>query len=202
MHRHQHPPLLFIVSGPAGSGKTTLCHRLLSEFRSLRRAVTATTRKPRPNEEDGRDYFFLTEAGFANTRESGGFLESALVHGKSYGTLESEVVRHFEKGRDVLLSIDVQGMRQIRDKAKRLDWLKGRLVTIFIIPPSLEELKQRLIRRASDDSEEIERRLETARSEIQAAGEFDYMLETNSREEDFDRIRCIYRAEKMRVRGT
>lgn len=193
-------PLLFIVSGPAGSGKTTLCHRLLSEFKNLRRAVTATTRAPRDNEKDGRDYFFLSEEGFRRTRESGGFLEWALVHGRAYGTLESEVVGHFDRGKDVLLSIDVQGMRQIREKAEREDWLRGRLVTIFIIPPSLAELQERLRRRGSDDPGEIERRLETARSEIRAAREFDYLLETNSREEDFDRIRCIYLAEKMRVR--
>ncbi|MFP4351260.1 MAG: guanylate kinase [Puniceicoccaceae bacterium] len=192
--------LLFILSGPAGSGKTTLCHRLLSEFRTLRRAVTVTTRAPREGEQEGKDYFFLSREGFEKTREAGGFLESALVHGRAYGTLESEVVRHFRSGVDVLLSVDVQGMRQIRDRSRELDWLGGRVVTIFISPPSIDELRDRLRRRGTDDEREIERRIETARREIASAGEFDYLLETHTREEDFDRIRAVYLAEKMRVR--
>jgi len=192
--------LLFILSGPAGSGKTTLCHRILSEFRSLRRAVTATTRAPREGEKDGKDYFFLSQEGFEKTREAGGFLEWALVHGRAYGTLESEVVGHFRSGVDVLLSIDVQGMRQIRERSRELDWLTGRVVTVFISPPSINELRNRLRRRGTDDETEIERRIETAKREISSADEFDYLLETHTREEDFDRIRAIYLAEKMRVR--
>lgn len=199
-HSPRRLPLLFILSGPAGSGKTTLCHRLLSEFQGLRRAVTATTREPRFNEEDGRDYFFLPETEFEDIRRAGGFLESAEVHGRSYGTPRKEIVRHFDAGHDVLLSIDVQGMRQIKANAAAIDWLAGRVVTVFIRPPSLEELRDRLRRRATDDETEIERRIQTAREEMASAGEFDYVLETATREEDFDRIRSIYLAEKMRVR--
>lgn len=194
------PSLLFIISGPAGSGKTTLCHRLLSEFQNLRRAVTVTTRKPRDGEKDGRDYYFYGKEAFAESRERGEFLEWALVHGRAYGTLASEVIRHFEEGEDVLLSIDYQGMRQVRENAPRCDWLRGRVVTVFISPPSLDELRDRLRRRGTDDEAEIERRIETAKEEIEAAPEFDYVLETGTREEDFDRIRAIYLAEKMRNR--
>jgi guanylate kinase len=192
--------LLFILSGPAGSGKTTLCHRLLSEFRNLNRAVTVTTRAPREGEKDGRDYYYFSREEFDRKNEEGAFLEWAFVHGRAYGTLASEVIQHFEKDEDVLLSIDVQGMRQIKEKEADAKWLTGRLVTVFINPPSLDELRERLNRRGSDDEEEIERRIESARKEMLAAGEFDYVLETGTREEDFDRIRAIYLAEKIRVR--
>lgn len=192
--------LLFILSGPAGSGKTTLCHRLLSEFENLQRAVTVTTRSPREGEKDGRDYYFYSRERFDQENANGDFLEWALVHGRAYGTLASEVHQHFQEKEDVLLSIDVQGMRQIKEHANTSQWLRGRLVTIFINPPSLDELRERLRRRGSDDETEIERRIESARREMEAASEFDYILETRTREEDFDRIRSIYLAEKMRVR--
>ncbi len=192
--------LLFIISGPAGSGKTTLCHRLLSEFQNLVRAVTVTTRAPREGEADGRDYYFLSREEFDQKKEAGAFLEWALVHGRAYGTLSSEVSGHFQNGHDVLLSIDVQGMRQIRNRAAETKWLRGHVVSVFINPPSLDELRSRLHRRGSDGEEEIERRIESARQEMKALGEFDYVLETGTREEDFDRIRAIYLAEQMRVR--
>tara|TARA_R100000027_G_scaffold38992_1_gene28887 strand:+ start:27646 stop:28245 length:600 start_codon:yes stop_codon:yes gene_type:complete len=192
--------LLFILSGPAGSGKTTLCHRLLSEFDNLQRAVTVTTRSPRDGEKEGRDYYFYSREEFDRRNEEGDFLEWALVHGRAYGTLASEVLQHFEENEDVLLSIDVQGMRQIKSTATGSDWLRGHLVTIFINPPSLEELRDRLRKRGTDDEVEIERRIESARREMEVSGEYDYVLETRTREEDFDRIRAIYLAEKMRVR--
>jgi len=193
-------PLLFIISGPAGSGKTTLCHRLLSEFTNLRRAVTATTRSPREGEKDGHDYYFLTREEFEEQKKDGAFLENALVHGRAYGTLREEIISHFDAGEDVLLSIDVQGMRQVREKSLSADWLRGHLVTVFIKPRTLDELRERLRRRGTDDDAEIERRIESARVEIAAALEFDYILLTGSREEDFDRARAIYLAEKMRPR--
>ena len=192
--------LLFILSGPAGSGKTTLCHRLLSEFDNLQRAVTVTTRSPRDGEKEGRDYYFYSREEFDRRNEEGDFLEWALLHGRAYGTLASEVLQHFEENEDVLLSIDVQGMRQIKSTATSSDWLRGHLVTIFINPPSLEELRDRLRKRGTDDEVEIERRIESARREMEVSGEYDYVLETRTREEDFDRIRAIYLAEKMRVR--
>ncbi|MET3873534.1 guanylate kinase [Puniceicoccus vermicola] len=159
-----------------------------------------TTRAPREGEKDGRDYYFFSREEFDARYAAGDFLESALVHGRAYGTLSEEVIQHFQKKEDVLLSIDVQGMRQIRERASDFDWLSGRLVTVFINPPSLDELRERLRRRGSDDEEEIERRIESARKEIQAVSEFDYILDTGTREEDFDRIRSIYLSEKMRVR--
>jgi len=184
-------PLLFIVSGPAGIGKTTLCNRLLEEFETLRRAVTATTRTPRPGEIDGVDYFFLTEADFQKRKAADGFLESATVHGRLYGTLRSEVDRLVREGFDVLLNIDVQGMRQIRASIREKD-SSLRLLTLFIRPPSLDILRKRLEARRSDDPAEIERRLQTARYEIEAAPEFDHWIETGSREEDYANIRALY----------
>jgi len=192
--------LLFILSGPAGSGKTTLCHRLLSEFKNLHRAVTATTRNPREGERDGRDYYFQSTDEFKRKQQNGEMLEWALVHGRAYGTPAEEVRQHFHRGEDVLLSIDVQGMRQIKERTHDTTWLSSRVVTIFILPASLDELRNRLQKRGSDDLEEIERRITTAEIELRAAGEFDYLLQTRSREEDFDRMRAIYLSEKMRSR--
>ncbi len=194
-------PLLFIVSGPAGSGKTTLCDRLLGEFSNIRQVTTATTRPPRPGERDGVDYFFFSQEEFEKKKSRDEFLESANVHGRDYGTLRSEVFRHFRNHADVLLNIDIQGMRQIREKADQFRELRHGLVSIFILPPSLDVLRDRLEKRNADDPEEIERRLQTARKEIQAAPEFDYLLETGEREEDYDRIRSIYLAEQMRQRN-
>lgn len=190
--------MLFVVSGPAGSGKTTLCERLLAEFPSFKRAVTATTRSPRPGEKQGVDYYFFSTEDFERTREENGFLEFALVHGRAYGTLQSEVDRHLTDGFDVLLNIDVQGMRQIRERFDKIETHASRLITIFIMPPSLDELRARLEKRQSDDSDEISRRMATAENEIQTAGEFDYILETGERAWDYERARAIYLAEQMR----
>jgi len=198
--QQQGSPLLFIVSGPAGSGKTTLCERLLAEFHTLQQAITATTRAPRPGEKNGFDYYFLSKPDFEEKQRLDEFLESATVHGRSYGTLRSEVFRRFERKMNVLLNIDVQGMRQIREEAASSEELRNHLVSIFILPPSLEELRKRLLNRKSDDAKEIERRLQTAKSEIRAATEFDYILETGSRDKDYDHIRSIYLAELMRNR--
>ncbi|MEM0966020.1 MAG: guanylate kinase [Verrucomicrobiota bacterium] len=193
-------PLLFILSGPAGSGKTTLCNRLLAEFDTLERIVTATTREMRAGELDGEDYFFFSQEQFEQKVENDELLEWALVHGRAYGTPKAEVVRRFQNAQDVLLSIDVQGMRQVLEKAESVEWLRNRVVTIFIQPPSLDELRTRLKARGTDSTEEIERRIETARTELQSAKEFHYLLETSSKDEDFDRVRAIYLAEKMRPR--
>ena len=193
-------PLLFIISGPAGSGKTTLCERLLGEFRALRRAVTATTRAPREGEENGRDYHFFTLEEFEAKKSRAEFLEWAFVHGRAYGTLTNEITRHFDRDEDVLLNIDVQGMRQVKEKSSSITWLADRVVTVFINPPSVDELRRRLKKRGTDDEVEIERRIETAEREMESTKEFDFILETQSREEDYDRIRSIYLAEKMRTR--
>lgn len=193
--------LVFIIAGPAGSGKTTLCHRLVSEFPNLHRIVTVTTRAPREGEVDGRDYHFYSAERFEQARQAGEFLEWAQVHGRCYGTLRSEVDARLTAKQDALLSIDVQGAESIRSLGREHGHpLCDRVVTIFILPSSLEEMRERLRRRGSDDPEEIEKRLQTAAREITHAGYFDYQVVTGTREQDFDRIRAIYIAEKNRNR--
>lgn len=193
--------IVFIISGPAGSGKTTLCHRLISEFPNLQRIVTVTTRAPREGEVDGRDYHFRTVERFQREQKQGAFLEWAEVHGRYYGTLQSEVTARLDARQDALLSIDVQGAETIRALGRVPGHtLQDRVVTIFILPSSLEEMRERLRRRGSDSPEEIEKRLQTAQQEIPHARFFDYQVITGSREQDFDRIRAIYLAEKSRTR--
>ena len=195
-----HSSLLIIVSGPAGSGKTTLSERMLNEEPSLSRVVTSTTRNPRTSEKDGIDYNFFDRSTFEEKIKTNQFYEYARVHGNFYGTLKSDVKNKLTSGTDLLLIIDVQGANSFRKKAKTDELLKKRLITIFVMPPSLEELKKRLHKRATDDPDEIQRRLVVAVEEIKQCKHYDYCLRSSSREEDFENLRAIYRAEKMRNR--
>lgn len=186
------PPLLLIISGPAGSGKTTLCERLREEFSSLERLVTTTTRPPRPGEVHGVDYHFASPEAFAAGIERGDFIEWARVHGRNYGSRYDHLVAALAKGRDLLLNIDVQGARSFRQQQHQRAELKGRLHTVFIKPRSREQLRERLLARGSDDEEEIARRLRSAEEEIRLADEFDFVIVSGSREEDYRRLRAHY----------
>jgi guanylate kinase len=199
-HQALQAALLIIVSGPAGSGKTTVCNRMLAEEPALCRVVTSTTRKPRIGEIDTIDYYFFTHSSFESKIRAGHFYEYAHVHSHIYGTLKSEVQDKLAAGKDLLLNIDVQGAASFRETAKVDERLSGRLVTVFIMPPSLEELEQRLRRRGSDDEAEIQRRLKVARAEIKHCEHYDYCLRSASRSEDYENLQAIYRAEKMRNR--
>lgn len=192
--------LLIVVSGPAGSGKTTLSERMIVEEPNLSRVVTSTTRRPRRGEQDGIDYHFFDHATFEEKIKADEFYEYARVHHNLYGTLKSEVQEKLATGMDLLLIIDVQGADSLREKTKTDELLKSRLVTVFILPPSIEELEQRLSERATDDPDEIQQRLKVAIEEIKCFKHYDYCLKSSSREEDFDSLRAIYRAEKMRNR--
>ncbi|MFP4202848.1 MAG: guanylate kinase [Opitutales bacterium] len=192
--------LLFIVSGPAGSGKTTLCQNILKEEPGLNRIVTATTRPPRPGEVDGVDYYFFSRAEFEEKIREGAFYEYAQVHKNFYGTLKEEVRGKMTAGSDILLNIDVQGAASFRDATAEDPLLKGHLVTIFLMPPELDELERRLRTRNTDDEAEIRRRLETARREIEHSAEYDYCLPSSTPLSDCERLHAIYLAEKMRVR--
>ena len=155
--------LLIIVSGPAGSGKTTLCERMLAEVPELWRVVTSTTRKPRVGEKDHVDYYFFDHATFEQKIAEGHFYEHAHVHSNIYGTLKSEVQDKLAAGTDLLLNIDVQGAAQMRQTALTDELLKGHVVTVFIMPRTLEELEKRLRGRATDAEDEIQRRMQVAR---------------------------------------
>jgi len=150
---------LFVVSAPSGAGKTTLCRAVRQAYPDIRYSISHTTRKPRPNESNGVDYHFTTEAAFLAMRDQGHWAEWARVHGHYYGTSINILDRALEKGQDILLDIDVQGTRQLLQRY-------ATAITIFIMVPSLEILRQRLEKRATDDSETIEWRLRHAEKEI------------------------------------
>src|SRR5881227_1450901 len=135
-------PLLIVISAPSGGGKTTLCQQLMASRPRMTRAITCTTREPRPGEKDGIDYYFLDAATFLKRVQAGNFLEHATVYGNSYGTLKSEVLGKLRQGKDVVLNVDVQGAASIRDCAKEDLELKRSLVTVFLTPPSLTMLEQ------------------------------------------------------------
>jgi guanylate kinase len=191
-------PLLIVLSAPSGAGKTTLSEGLLKRQRNIRRAVTCTTRKPRSGEKDGRDYYFFTAEEFLKRVQSGHFLEHATVYGNSYGTLKSEVLNHIRVGHDVLLAVDVQGAAAIRKHAQSEPELARSLVEVFILPPSLEELRRRLEDRATDPQEVIRRRLNEARNEIAQWKNYDYVIESASKKGDLDRLSAIYVAERLK----
>jgi len=194
------PGLLLIVSGPAGSGKTTLCERILAEEPSLRRVVTSTSRPPREGEQDKVDYYFFDKETFERKIEAGDFYEHARVHSNHYGVLKSEVREKLAAGSDLLLNVDVQGAATFCRAAETDPQLQGRVASVFLMPPGIEELERRLRGRGTDDEAEIQRRLRVAIDEIEHCDRYDYCIRSASRWEDFENLRSIYRAEKMRVR--
>jgi guanylate kinase len=191
-------PLLVLLSAPSGGGKTTLCRELLAARPDMARAITCTTREPRTGERDGVDYYFLDAKKFLKHVEAGHFLEHATVYGHSYGTLRAEVLGKLREGRDVLLNVDVQGAAAIREHARRDDELKQALVQVFLTPPSLAVLEQRLQKRGTDSAATIQKRLGVARQEIAQWRNFDYLIISDSIAEDLRRMLAIVEAEKMR----
>lgn len=162
-------PFLLVLSAPSGGGKTTVCNRLLQRLPWLKRAVTATTRKPRAGEQDGRDYWFLTQAEFRRRVAEGGFFEYAQVHGNYYGTPRKEVEASLRKGQSLVLVIDVQGGAAV--KGRRPDSLM-----VFLVPPSMGELKRRLFARGTDEPEAMRRRLREAARECDAGLGYEYLI--------------------------
>lgn len=185
-----------IVSGPAGSGKTTVCDRMLAECPSVQRVVTSTTRQPRGGEVDTVDYYFFDHEAFKAKIEAGEFYEYAHVHSNLYGTLKSEVQDKLAAGTDLLLNIDVQGAAQMRETAQQDPLLKGNVITVFIMPPSLEELELRLRGRGTDPEDEIQRRMQVAIEEMRQSDQYDHTILSASREADFEAINRIYQAAK------
>ena len=191
-------PLLVVISAPSGGGKTTLCLQLLAARPQMTRAVTCTTRPPRPGERDGVDYYFLDAGSFLKRVQAGNFLEHATVYGHSYGILKAEVLGKLRQGRDVLLNVDVQGAATIREKAQEDAELKRALVSVFLTPPSLDIVERRLRGRGTDAAAVIQKRLGVARQEIAQWKNFDYLLLSGTVEEDLRRMLAIVEAEKMR----
>lgn len=191
--------LLLILAGPAGSGKTTLCDRLVDEYDPVERVVTCTTRAPRQGEKDGVDYFFLSNEQFDAKIEAGEFLEWAHVHTYRYGTLKSTIESKLKDDVDLVMNIDVQGVAAVQAAARNQPMIDKRLVTVFLMPADFDELKTRLRGRGKDDEAEIARRIESAEKEIEQWRSFDYLLLSKSKAEDFAAITNIWQAEKRRV---
>jgi guanylate kinase len=167
---------VFVITGPSGVGKGTLIRALRERVPELALAVSATTRDPRPGEEDGREYHFLSDDEFERRVQAGEFVEHARYSGRRYGTLRAELERHRTAGRPVLLEIEVQGARQVRDTMPEA-------VQVFIEPPSEAALRTRLVGRGTDSADQVEARLETAREELDAQEEFGHVV-VNDRLED------------------
>lgn len=194
-------PLLLVVSAPSGAGKTTLCDRLLADEPSVVYSVSCTTRAPRGNEVDGQDYHFLSPAEFDRRVKAGEFLEHAVVHGHQYGTLRQAVVDTLAAGKDVLMDIDVQGAASIRTAADKDAALRQSLVRIFVAPPSLAALRERLQKRREDAPEVIERRLRNATEEMARWREYDYLVVNDDLERAYADLRAIVMAERCRIAG-
>lgn len=180
-----------VISAASGTGKTSLCKRLLQTLSHTARSISYTTRAPRGEEVHGRDYYFVDHAEFARMIEAGEFVEWAEVFGNRYGTAVSGVRAQLEQGVDVLLDIDVQGGRQVRE---RLD----DALLVFLLPPSASELRRRLVNRAEDTPEVIAHRLEEARDEIRAGQSYDYLVVNDEFEQAANELRAIIKAHRIR----
>lgn len=190
--------MLIVISAPSGGGKTTLCQQLLARHPEMSRAITCTTRAPRPGEVHGRDYFFIDNEEFTRRVDANAFLEHARVHGHSYGTPRTEVLVKLREGSDVLLNIDVQGAATVCSRAMADADLRGALVTVFLTPATVDVLDARLRRRGTDSLEELEKRLGAARHEIAQWHHFRYLIISTSIAEDVRRMEAVIDAERMR----
>lgn len=188
--------ILLVVSGPSGSGKTTLC-RQLADSGEVRYSISCTTRPPRPIEENGKDYHFLSKEDFFHRLEAGDFLEHAVVHGNLYGSLKSEVISHLQAGTDVVMDIDVQGAGQVRECPDHD--IRRAFVDLFVMPPSEEELHERLSGRGTDSDATIALRMSNALEEMRHWKRYAYRLLSSSREEDYAKFQALLAAERLRV---
>jgi len=182
---------LFVIAAPSGGGKTSLTRALLEREPAILLSVSYTTRLPRPGETDGVDYHFVTPERFRELKDAGEFLEHAQVHGNWYATSATWLKRQIEAGQDVLLEIDWQGAAQVRK-------LVPASVQIFILPPSLASLEERLVRRGQDDEQTIARRISAAREEIRHCGEFDYVIINQEFASALDDLSSIVRTSRLR----
>ena len=190
-----HKPLLIIVSSPSGAGKTTLCKRLLAEFSDIRFSISHTTRIPRPNEVDGSDYFFTDKDTFDKMVDEEQFVEWAHVHGNRYGTSHGEIRSAAAQGVDLIFDVDYQGAQQIKSNYPDA-------IGIFILPPSIDELKSRLNARGTETPESLEQRFKAALGEIAHYQEFDYLLVNDKVDTAYDRLRAILMSERIRISRT
>lgn len=184
--------LLIVLSGPSGAGKGTICKALMEKEKNLKLSISATTRQPRNGEIEGKNYFFKLEDEFERMIENDSFLEWAKVYDHYYGTPKDFVLKNLEEGNDVVLEIDIQGALKIKEK-----FPEG--VFIFILPPSMEELKNRIKKRGTESEEEIIKRFKSAYEELNYVSRYNYVVINDSVEQAVEKIRAIIVAEKCRV---
>jgi len=190
--REERKSMLIVISGPSGVGKGTIYNRLLDQDPSLTFSVSVTTRQPRHTETEGVDYYFISDEEYKSLEEKDAFLEHARVHDHCYGTLKSQVEEKIAQGLNVVLDIDPQGARQVMEK-----W--PGCVSIFLLPPSMSKLRERLYGRNTDDPKEIERRLQNARWEIDQVGMYQYTVVNDNLDLAYDHVAAIIAAEKQRT---
>ncbi|MFZ5943838.1 MAG: guanylate kinase [Bacillota bacterium] len=183
--------ILIVLSGPSGAGKGTICKSLLKET-NIKYSISATTRKPRPGETDGKEYFFITKKDFENKIKEDAFLEWAKVYDNYYGTPKKFVEEILHKGQDCILEIDPQGAHKVR--AAKPDG-----VLVFIAPPSMQELEHRITTRGTENSNEIQKRLSCAREEMLCMYNYDYVVINDEVETAVEKIKAIVLAEKCKV---
>jgi len=186
--------LMLVLSSPSGAGKTTLSRRLLDSDPEITMSVSATTRRPRPGEVHGKDYYFLSTEDFGIMRNKDEFLESAKVFDNYYGTPRTPVDEALKAGRDVLFDIDWQGTQQLMENAE------GDLVKVFVLPPSAYELERRLKARAQDSDEVVARRMEEASEEISHYSEYDYIIVNDDVDNTFRELQAILHAERLKLK--
>ncbi|MBP1888570.1 guanylate kinase [Clostridium moniliforme] len=184
--------VLLVISGPSGAGKGTICKALLEKHKDIYLSVSATTREPRVGEVEGVNYFFTTKEQFLQKVEEGDFLEHAEVYGNYYGTPKSSVQKMLNEGRDVILEIDIQGALKVKENCE-----EG--IFIFILPPSMEELKQRIIKRGSETPESLMRRFKSAYKEINYISKYNYAVVNDEIDTAVSKLEAIITAEKCRV---
>jgi guanylate kinase len=185
---------LIILSGPSGAGKGTVCQAATAHNPNLKISISATTRAPRGAERDGVEYFFLDKADFEKKIEENAFLEYAKVHDHYYGTPKAHVLQMLDEGTDVILEIDVQGAAQIKEKL-------GFGVLIFIAPPSIQVLKERLVNRKTDSDAQIQLRMKNALTELQQAEHYDYVIVNDTVDQAVADLEAIIRAERCRTQN-
>lgn len=190
--REERKSMLIVISGPSGVGKGTIYSQLLKNDHSLTFSVSVTTRAPRVGEREGIDYFFISQEEYDRLLSEDAFLEHAAVHGNCYGTLKSQVEAKLAAGWSVVLDIDPQGARNVMN-------IWPDCVSIFLLPPSYEELRRRLYGRNTDNPEAIERRLSNARGEIEQASLYQYNVVNDDVERAYQRVASIIAAEKLRT---
>ena len=183
---------LIILSGPSGAGKGTIHNELLKTEKNLTYSVSMTTRSPRPDEKDGIDYYFVTEEEFQKEIKKGSFLEYACVHGNYYGTLKKNVTDSLDNGFDVILEIDIQGALKIKEN-------NSDAIFIFIMPPSMRELKNRLVKRGTETKEKIIERFKNAYKEINEMNKYNYVVINDDVDKAVEKVRSIMIAERCRV---